>query len=266
MKASKILQSHILDIIFDGKNKQYGAYQLRKSYNYTLSKSLILTLSIAFIFFMVRAIIPSKEVKKEDRIKFVDTEMVEIKKELPVIPPPKQIIKPVEVNQVRFTPPLIVKDDIVKDVVESIQEDQAISIKTVESDVEGKIVVKAPIETSGSSVVEAPKNDETLYTIVEIESKFPGGTEAWLNYLRKNLNTEILFDNSAPEGAYTVIVKFVVSKDGSISDIVCENDPGFGVCEEAKRVIRKTKQWIPAIQNGHNVNSYRRQPITFLVQ
>jgi len=62
------------------------------------------------------------------------------------------------------------------------------------------------------------------------------------------------------------VVKFVVSKDGSLSDITCENDPGFGICDEAKRVIKKTKAWTPAIQNGRNVNAYRRQPITFLVQ
>lgn len=265
MDANKILKSDILDIIFEGKNKQYGAYELRKSYNFRLLKSVALTLSLIMIFFIVNAMIPSK-IKNSDKVSVIDTRMAEIRKELPVTTPPKQIIKPVEVNQVKFTPPIIVKDNMVKDVVESIQENQAISTKTIESDVESKVLVQAPVETNGSSVIEVPKNDETLYTKVEIEAEFPGGIEAWRNYLRKNLNTEILSDNSAPEGSYTVIVKFVVSKDGSISDIICENDPGFGICEEAKRVIKKTKQWTPAIQNGRNVNSYRRQPITFVVQ
>uniref|UniRef100_UPI003526AB95 energy transducer TonB n=1 Tax=Salmonella enterica TaxID=28901 RepID=UPI003526AB95 len=73
-------------------------------------------------------------------------------------------------------------------------------------------------------------------------------------------------DNGAGEGTYTVIVKFVVSKDGSLSQIECESDPGFGICQEATRVIKRTKSWTPAIQNGRNVNAYRRQPITFLVQ
>ena len=56
------------------------------------------------------------------------------------------------------------------------------------------------------------------------------------------------------------------NKDGSVSDITCENDPGYGICKEAIRVIKKTKKWIPALQNGNNVNAYRRQPIIFLVQ
>ena len=68
------------------------------------------------------------------------------------------------------------------------------------------------------------------------------------------------------EFKYTVVIKFVVSKDGSLSDIACENDPGFGMCGEAIRVIEKTKNWTPAIQNGRNVNAYRSQPVTFIVE
>ena len=64
MKSDKILQSDVLDIIFDGKNKKYGAYELRKSYNSRVSKSLILTLSLVLIFFIVGAMLPSKEIEK----------------------------------------------------------------------------------------------------------------------------------------------------------------------------------------------------------
>ncbi len=67
-------------------------------------------------------------------------------------------------------------------------------------------------------------------------------------------------------GKYIVIVKFVVSKNGSISEIGCENDPGYGMCQEAVRVIKASQKWTPAIQNGRNVNAYRRQPITFFVE
>ena len=101
---------------------------------------------------------------------------------------------------------------------------------------------------------------------MQIEAGFPGGEAAWRDYLRKTLNAETPVDNGATAGKYTVIVKFVVSKDGSLSDIKCENDPGFGMCEEAVRVIKKTKNWTPAIQNGKNVHAYRRQPIIFVVE
>jgi periplasmic protein TonB len=185
-------------------------------------------------------------------------------------PPPPKPPPPPEINQVKFTPPKIVKDEEVKpeEKIEEIKEDQVISTKTVESD-NKEAVVQAPVEDKGTGVVEVPKKDDDegkIFTKVEVEAGFPGGDGAWRSYLQKNLNGQVASDNGAAAGTYTVIVKFVVSKDGSLSDITCESDPGYGICEEAKRVIKKTKNWTPAIQNGRNVNAYRRQPITFAVE
>ncbi len=164
----------------------------------------------------------------------------------------------------------MVKDEEVQpeEKIEEIKEDQVISNVTVKSE-NTEQIVQAPVEDKGTQVVEVPKKDDDegkIFTKVEVEAGFPGGDAAWRNYLQKNLNTEVPGENGAPEGNYTVIVRFVVSKDGSLSDITCENDPGYGICEEAKRVIKRTKNWTPAIQNGRNVNAYRRQPITFSVQ
>ena len=128
--------------------------------------------------------------------------------------------------------------------------------------------MQAPVEEKGTQVVEVKVADDEnkIFTKVEVEAGFPGGEDAWRNYLRKTLNANTPVDYGASGGKYTVIVKFVVSKDGSLSDVKCENDPGFGMCEESIRVIKKTKNWTPAIQNGRNVNAYRRQPITFIVE
>ena len=273
MDINKILSADVLDIIFDGKNKQYGAYDLRKSYNKRLTKALLITAALALLVFLGSVFANIIGKSKSGTIDVVDTQMAELKKEPPppVVPPPPppKPPPPPEINQVKFTPPKIVKDEEVKpeEKIEEIKDDAAISTKTVESDNKEQ-VVQAPVEDKGTGVVEAPKVDDenTIFTKVEVEAGFPGGDAAWRNYLQKNLNTEVPADNGAGEGTYTVIVKFVVSKDGSLSDITCESDPGFGICEEAKRVIKRTKNWTPAIQNGRNVNAYRRQPITFLVQ
>ena len=151
--------------------------------------------------------------------------------------------------------------------IEEIKEEQVISTKTVESENKTQIV-QAPVEDKGTQVVEVKKDDDEnkIFTKVEVEATFPGGEAAWRNYLQKNLNASTPVDNGAAGGKYTVIVKFIVSRDGSLSDVQCENDPGFGMCQEAVRVIKKTKNWTPAIQNGRNVNAYRRQPITFVVE
>ncbi|RYZ82687.1 MAG: TonB family protein [Proteobacteria bacterium] len=72
-------------------------------------------------------------------------------------------------------------------------------------------------------------------------------------------------EESAPEGTYTVVVRFIVSKDGSISDVVAETKHGYGMEQEAVKAIKKGPKWTPALQNGRHVNAYRRQPITFVV-
>ena len=129
-------------------------------------------------------------------------------------------------------------------------------------------IVQAPVEDKGTQVVAVKTDDDEnkVFNKVEVEAAFPGGDAAWRNYLQKTLNGNVPVDNGANEGTYTVIVRFIVSKDGSLSDVTCESDPGFGMCAEAVRVIKKTKNWTPAIQNGRNVNAYRRQPITFAVE
>ncbi len=273
MEANKILTADVLDIIFEGKNKEYGAYALRKSYKRTLTKALIIT-GTALLLILAVTLLANIIEKNSNKKNFdtVDTQMAEIKAEPPppvVPPPPPKPPPPPEINQVKFTPPKIVKDEEVKpdEKIEEIKEDAVISTKTVESDNKTQIV-QAPVEEKGTQVVEVKVADDEnkIFTKVEVEAAFPGGEEAWRNYLKKNLDGNTPVDNGANAGTYTVIVKFVVSRDGSLSDVTCENDPGHGMCKEAVRVIKKTKNWTPAIQNGRNVNAYRRQPITFLVE
>lgn len=109
-------------------------------------------------------------------------------------------------------------------------------------------------------------DENKIFTKVEVEAGFSGGEDAWRNYLRENLNANVPVDNRSPAGKYTVIVKFIVSKDGRLSEVMCENNPGYGMCEEAVRVIKHSPMWTPAIQNGRYVNAYRRQPLTFVIE
>ena len=274
MDINKILGADILDIIFDGKNKTYGAYELRKSYNSRLKKALIYMASLLLFIFIGSALANyiSKHSNKND-IDVLDTQMAEIKKDEPPPPPPPPPPPtpppPPEVNQVKFTPPKIVKDEEVKpdEKIEEIKEDQVISTKTVESDNKEQ-VVQAPVEDN-SKAVELPKTDDDenkIFTKVEVDAAYPGGEGAWRRYLSNNLESSVPGDNGAPAGTYTVIVRFVVAKDGSVSDVVAETSHGYGMEQESVRAIKKSGRWTPAIQNGRNVTAYKRQPITWLVQ
>ena len=273
MEANKILNADFLDILFEGRNKSYGAYDLRKTYNSRMVKALISIGALLLVLLLGSVLANKMNNKAKDDLNVIDTQMAEVKKDEPLPPPPPPPPPtpppPPEIKQIQFTPPKIVKDELVKkdEIIKELEPDAVISTKTVESD-NTKQIVQAPVEDKGTQVVEVPVkavDEDKVFTKVEIEAEYPGGQGAWGNYLRKNLSGDVATQNGATAGTYTVIVKFIVSKDGTISDVTPETSVGYGMEQEAVRVIKKGPKWTPAQQNGRIVNAYRRQPITFLV-
>lgn len=268
METNNILTADILDILFEGRNKMYGAYELRKTYNRRITKALLLTGT--FLTAIVLTSVFAGTGKKIDSadITVKDMSLAEVKREEPIVmPPPQKTIPPV-VNQQRFVPPVIVKDNDADDSkpIEDLKDDAVISTQTVESD--NKVaIVQAPIEENSTQVIEKPKVDDedVVFKSVQIEAEFPGGNAAWARYMQKSLDGFNPFDNGAAPGRYSVIVRFIVSKDGSISDVQAETSFGYGMEELAVKAIKKGPKWKPALQNGRYVNAYRRQPITFVV-
>lgn len=111
----------------------------------------------------------------------------------------------------------------------------------------------------------AKRNDDNLiFEKVEVEAAFPGGEPACRKYLESNLDASVADRNGAPAGTYTVFVQFIVDKDGNISDVKPLSNHGYGMEQEAIRLIKQGPQWIPAMQNGHKVKSYRRHPVSFV--
>jgi protein TonB len=166
METNKILNADILDIIFDGKNKQYGAYELRKTYNSRLTKAIITTVALVLFAFLGTVFSNMLGDSAPEEIEVLDTQMAEVKTNEPPPPPPPpptppKAPPPPEINQVKFTPPKIVKDEEVKEdeKIEEIKEDQVISTKTVESENKDQIV-QAPVEDKGTQIVVAPKADD----------------------------------------------------------------------------------------------------------
>jgi TonB-dependent SusC/RagA subfamily outer membrane receptor len=108
-------------------------------------------------------------------------------------------------------------------------------------------------------------DDDIIFEKTEVEPAFPGGADAWKQFLTKNMNAAVPVKKHAPAGAYTVWVQFIVDKEGNISGIRALTNHGFGMEQECTRLIKLSPQWIPAMQNGHKVKAYRKQPITFVV-
>jgi len=114
----------------------------------------------------------------------------------------------------------------------------------------------------GLVTVVEKKEDNLPFTKVEIEAAYMGD---WKRFLERNLVGEVPVDNGAAPGKYTVVIQFVVDTDGSVSDIKPLTSIGFGMEQEAIRVIKKSGKWKPAFQNERQVKAYRKQPITFQV-
>jgi len=270
MEANKILSADILDLLFEDRNKDYGAYQLRKTYNRRIIKALIITGSIAVLALLSSFIAskldtgPSKITIKEVTIQ--DIKQEEDKPEPPPPPPPKPPDPP-KIEMAKFTPPKIVKDEEVQEPPPEVKElkDTKIDVKTQEGIKDEGIVTPVEIDQGKQIIEEKKEDDNKIFEKVEIEASFTGGESAWKKFLERNLNPNAPVDNGAPEGTYTVYVQFVVSKDGSISDVKALTNHGYGMEAEAMRVIKKGPKWVPAVQNGRQVNAYRKQPITFQV-
>jgi len=110
---------------------------------------------------------------------------------------------------------------------------------------------------------EIKEDDDKVFVKVEVEASFKGGEREWRKYLEKNLDPNVPVKNGCRPGTYTVVVQFIVAKDGSVLDLRGLTNHGFGMEEEAMRMIKKGPDWVPAIQNGRQVKAFRKQPITF---
>jgi len=271
MEANKILSADVLDLLFENRNKDYGAYQLRKTYNKRITKALLITASVALLAllgsFLANKISASGAKAKKTEVNLIDIKQEEEKKVEP--PPPPPPVEPPKVEMKQFTPPVIKKDEEVKEEEKPPEQEE---LKDVKIDVQNQEGIKdeAPTVTNideGKQVVEEKKDEDEnkIFEKVEIEAQFPGGIPAWRKYLEKNLNAQVATDNGAPAGTYTVNVRFVVDKEGNISDVRALTSHGFGIEEEAVKVIKRGPKWNPGNQNGRSVNSYHTQPITFVV-
>ena len=108
--------------------------------------------------------------------------------------------------------------------------------------------------------------DTRIFTKVEIEASFPGGENTWRRFLEQNLDPAVPVRKKAPAGAYTVIIQFIVDKEGYVSNIVPLTNHGYGMEEEVMRLLKKAPRWRPANQDGRPVKAYRKQPVTFMIE
>lgn len=276
MEANKILTTDFLDLLFEGRNKSYGAYDLRKTYNKRMWMALAATalgfVLIAGIVFLQSQLKPKDDAQnvKINEVTIQQIEQQEKKNEPPPPPPPppppKQV-EPPKIEMKAFTPPKIVKDEEVKEPPPAVEELKETKIGTLNQEGIKDIGIVTPPAAvdAGKGLVEVTKpveKEPEIFQKVEIDAAYVGN---WKSFLERNLDPQVAVDNGAAPGSYTVIIQFVVDVAGNLSDIKPLTNHGYGMEQEAVRVIKKSNKWKPAIQNGREVKAYRKQPITFQV-
>jgi len=132
----------------------------------------------------------------------------------------------------------------------------------------GKVSATAYYDPATKKIVSAGYTEEgnPIPGFVYIrQASFPGGVSGWVKYLQGNLRYNKPARKGAPPGKYSVMVTFTVDKAGKITDIIAENDPGYGTKEEAVRVIHESPNWEPAIEMNQYTTYHARQLISFMV-
>jgi protein TonB len=262
MQASQIPGSDILDIVFDGRNKDYGAYPLRKFYPGRLGLSMGIVLFSCTAFMLIAALKNGRKasiplVEKVDTITLIKPAVAKPKPIVPVL----QKIKPA---QVQYTNPLIVKNELfTRDTLPVIDAVQSAVISNMTnpghpSDGDAPF----PPEPQKSIETVSPVNPvPVIFEHPEIAAHFPGGKDAWRRYLERNL----VYPENAQENEIqgTIKLQFIVDAEGNISDVTALNNLGGGLAEEAARIISHGPKWIPAEQHGEKVISRHIQTVTF---
>lgn len=271
MTNSEILKTNLLDILFENRNKEYGAYTLRKGYNNRLL--IALGAGLTFIFLIVFILKTSKTKNSNKPVVYISEGIVIKSIEMPKekLKTPEKIKVAVKKKQVQkiatikyTTPPVIKKDIEVKNVMVAIKEleGKAISDETSIGKVADNTVVidKEPIIAENSELSETDQS-QPVFTADERDPQFPGGQGALKQFLARNLSTP----GELEDGERKVVqIRFKVDKDGSVTTFEIVTSGGIDYDREVVRVCKKMPRWLPAIQNGINVPVSYMLPVTFI--
>lgn len=266
MKKELLLTATIDDIVFDGRNKDYGAYELRSHYQQRIGKALLFTgmFVVAACAFTLYA-----NAKKENKPRFTYTAaptIIRVKEDKPLKEPEQQKQPEKEVKTEKFVDEIKIVDKPDMQPITAITDLDSSVIgdhKVIGDPDDGKQKPADPVVGDDKGVYDGKNTDDDgIRETVEVEARFNGD---WKKFLERNLNPEVPVNNSAPEGRYSVVVRFVVDKEGNVSDIEPLTNHGYGMEQEAVRVLRKAARWEPAFQNGIHVKAYRKQVIVFEV-
>lgn len=276
MAKIDLISNEWADLVFQGRNKVYGAYQLRRGTSKRNIVSMIFVAAVAAVAYLGLAAYNSyQEAQKAKFEAEMEASLLDAKKEAKVekkteTPKVEQVQKVEKVkSSIAFTPPVIKKDSEVKPEEEMKTQDELKETKTAigafdvkGNDDAGGTVLKAVEEIAAP---EPPKHEEEqnkIFEVVEQQPQFPGGSvNGWL---ADHIKYPVVAAENGISGR--VVVQFIVERDGSVSQVRVVRGVDPSLDKEAQRVISSMPKWIPGKQNGQAVRSRFTVPVTFRLQ
>ena len=277
MSKIDLISSDWVDLVFEGRNKAYGAYRLRKS---TTKRNILAMVAVVILLVVAFIILTVKNFVDEQRAKVAMTQVAELTnyeqpkkkaevKQKKIEVEPERVVERVK-SSIKFTAPVIKNDDEVKPDEELKTQDELMSTKTAIGtfDVKGNDDANGEILKAKDVIAEPepPKHEEEnkVFDIVEQQPLFPGGPAALMKYLSENTKYPVVAQENGVQGRVTV--QFVVEKDGSISDVHVLRGVDPSLDKEAVRVVKSMPRWTPGKQNGITVRVNYRVPVLFRLQ
>lgn len=265
------------EMVFEGRNKEYGAYRLRKNAGkrnlYSLITIFIAALAIWGGISLVKFVESRTKTVAQTSVAEISAlnqpkKKAEVKQQQKVkLDQPEKVVERVK-SSVKFTAPVIKKDNEVKPEDELKTQDELMNTKTAI----GALDVKGNDDASGEvlKLKEAvaqpePKPEvEKVFDVVEQMPSFPGGPSALMEWLSNNVKYPVVAQENGVQGR--VVVSFVVERDGSITDVKVVRGVDPSLDKEASRVVRAMPRWIPGKQNGSAVRVKYNVPVAFRLQ
>ncbi|HEX2535785.1 MAG TPA: TonB family protein [Chitinophagaceae bacterium] len=262
MTSHEILHADMLDIVFDGRNKSYGAYALRREYEGRMKLALGAAFGLSALAFLLMGFSGRKQtappLQTRDSIVLID--LVAPPQTPP--PPPEAPPLPQPVKTVSHTDILIVPDHEATEIREN---EEMIDARIGTENVDG--VPPTGTEPPGAATAVAPEPQPEAPKVPEPAPEppsppmFPGGADAWIAFLQRHLTAP---GELEPGARKTVLVEFRVDEEGHVTRFVVLQSAGSAYDNEVIRVLRKMPRWQPARQNGQPVSVTFKQPVTFV--
>jgi protein TonB len=269
MSKLSIYETKWTDLVFENKNKEYGAYQLRQESSKNSITALFMGLLILTAIGTVSMLISKFKVAPptvvvdpfDPTITIVDVDPIVRPPEKPIAPPTQQpsAATPVTDSKQLVDPIVSRPEDAVDKIASNTDNHPVVDNVTPGT---GTVVNALPTTGGGGgdgAAVVPKTNEPALISELDKMPEFPGGMSKFYTYVGNNFTRPEL----DAERTLRVYVSFVIEKDGSITDIIVKNDPGFGMGKEAIRVLKSLKtKWSPGIIDGKPVRTAYNLPIT----